>query len=220
LLHSGASSLSETELLAIVLRTGSASHNVLEVASQLLALFSRGDDDRTALARIAEASIQELQRQPGIGQAKAVELKAAFELGRRLLSLKPGDRPQVKSPQDVHALLRAEMEALEQEHLRIVLLNTKNRVQAVQDVYRGSINSAQVRIGELFREPIRQNCAAVIIVHNHPSGDPTPSPDDVQLTRQVAEAGQLLDIEVLDHLVIGRRGFVSLRERGLGFARQ
>lgn len=217
-MHGGPAALSDAELLAIILRTGSPKLNVLEVAGQLLGRFGRGEDSSSALARLSEASIQELSRQPGVGQTKAIELKAAFELGRRLVTARPADRPQVRSPQDVHNLLRADMERLDQEHLRVVLLNTKNYVLGVQEVYRGSLNSAQVRVGEVFREPIRHNCAAVIVVHNHPSGDPTPSPEDVQLTRQLVEAGQLLDIELLDHLVIGRPGFVSLRERRLGFA--
>ncbi|MBI4491560.1 MAG: DNA repair protein RadC [Chloroflexi bacterium] len=220
LLHHGAGALSNSELLALVLRTGSATCNVLELANQLLARFGTGEDGPAALAQLAEASIGELSRQPGIGPAKAMELKAAFELGRRLVSLNPGDRPQVRSPQDVANLLLAEMGALDQEHLRTVLLNTKNRVLGVHDVYRGSLNTSLVRVGEVFREPIRNNCAAIILVHNHPSGDPTPSPEDVRLTQQVVEAGQLLDVEVLDHLVIGRPGFVSLRERGLGFAKR
>ena len=113
------------------------------------------------------------------------------------------------------------MSALGQEHLRVLLLNTKNYVIGSHDVYRGSLNTAVVRVGELFREAIRQNCAAMVLVHNHPSGDPTPSPEDIELTRQVAEAGTLLDVAVLDHLIIGsgQLGFVSLKEHGLAFGR-
>jgi DNA repair protein RadC len=109
------------------------------------------------------------------------------------------------------------MSALEQEVLRVILLDSRNRVMDVVELYRGSLNSSQVRVGELFRPAIRRNAAALIVVHNHPSGDPTPSPDDVAITRAIVQAGKLLDIEVLDHLVIGRGRFVSLKERGLGF---
>ena len=109
------------------------------------------------------------------------------------------------------------MQALEQEELRVILLNTRNRVDIVDSVYRGSLNSSQVRVGEIFRKAIRRNAAAIIVVHNHPSGDPTPSPDDVALTRMIVDAGKLLDIEVLDHLVIGAGRHVSMKERGLGF---
>jgi DNA repair protein RadC len=111
----------------------------------------------------------------------------------------------------------AEMSLLPQEHLRAVLLDTRNRVTKIHTIYIGSLNSASVRVGEIFREAIRANCAAMILVHNHPSGDPTPSPEDVQITRMIVEAGSLLNIDVLDHLVIGRQRFVSLKERGLGF---
>ncbi len=110
-----------------------------------------------------------------------------------------------------------EMGLLEQEQLRVMLLDTKNRVTATETVYQGSLNTSLIRVGELFREAIRANCAALIVLHNHPSGDPSPSPEDVAVTRQIVQAGQLLDIEVLDHLIIGRQRFVSLKERGLGF---
>lgn len=142
-------------------------------------------------------------------------------MGRRLSGLSPADRPQVKSPQDIANLVQAEMSALGQEHLKVMLLNTKNHVIGWHEVCRGSLNTAATRIGEIFREAIRQNSASLVLVHNHPTGDPTPSPDDIALTREVARAGTLLDIAVLDHLVIGagRPGFVSLKERGLGFER-
>ncbi len=212
LLHAGAENLKDSELLAIILRTGGRSGNVLDVANRLLVDF-RG------LAGIKAASVPELRRHDGVGQVKAIELHAAFELGRRLMGLNPGDRPQIRSPQDIANLLKGEMGALGQEHLKVLLLNTKNQVIASPDVYRGSLNTVGVRVGEIFREAIRQNSNALILVHNHPSGDPTPSPEDVALTRQVAEAGSLLDLELLDHVVIGSGdpGFVSLKERGLGF---
>jgi len=201
-------------LLAIILRTGGAAGNVLDLANRLLADFKTLD----ALAR---ASIPELCRQNGVGEVKAIEIQAAFELGRRLVSLNPGDRHQIRSPHDIAGLVMAEMRALDQEHLRVLLLNTKNQVVAAHDVYRGSLNTAVVRVGEIFREAVRQNAAAVAVVHNHPSGDPTPSPQDVELTREVVAAGTLLDISVLDHVIIGmgEPGWVSLKERGLGFDR-
>ncbi len=210
----GPGHLSNAELLAIILRTGGGSGNVLDLANHLLATFG-------GLGGLNDASIQDLCRHDGIGEVKAIEIKAAFELGRRLVSLNPGDRPQVRSPLDIANLVKAEMRALGQEHLRVLLLNTKNQVVASHDVYRGSLNTAVVRVGEVFREAVRQNSAAVVIVHNHPSGDPTPSPQDVELTREVVAAGGLLDISVLDHLIIGmgEPGWVSLKERGLGFDR-
>jgi DNA repair protein RadC len=169
------------------------------------------------LAGVHRAGFEEVKGLHGIGPAKAAQIKAAIELGRRLTVEAPEERPAIHSPGDAAALVQYEMSALEQEELRVMLLDTRNRVLDIVPVYRGSLNSSQVRVGELFKDAIRRNSAAVIIVHNHPSGDPAPSPDDVALTRAIVEAGKLLDIEVLDHLVIGRGRYVSLKERGLGF---
>jgi len=205
----GPGSLSTSELLAIILRTGTKSESVINLGSRLLAQFH-------GLAGIARASFADLCDVHGLGKAKAAQLKAALELGKRLMVASPQDLPQVKSPTDVANLLMLEMGFLEQEHLRVVLLDTKNRVLGIPTIYMGSLNASVMRIGELFREAVRANCAAVIVVHNHPSGDPTPSRDDVEMTRQMVEAGQLLGIDVLDHIVIGRQSYVSLRERGLG----
>ncbi len=210
LLHAGAAALSTTELMAIILRIGVGGQSVLSVSQRLLARFD-------GLPGLARASTAELTSEHGIGEAKAAQLKAAFELGRRLLVASPADRPQVRSPADAAQLLMAEMSLLEQEHLRLVLLDTKNFVLAIPTVYVGSLNTSLVRIGELFRYALKENCAALIVAHNHPSGDPTPSPEDVIMTSKIVEGGQLLDIEVLDHLIIGQGRFVSLKERGLGF---
>ena len=180
------------------------------MAERLLAQFG-------GLPGLAQASLDELCAAHGMGEAKATQVKAALELGRRLLATAPHERPQVRSPADVASLLMVEMGLLEQEHLRVVLLDTKNHVVRVATIYTGSLNTAVLRVGEVFREAIRANCASLIVVHNHPSGDPTPSPEDVRVTEQLVEAGKLLDIDVLDHVVIGRNRYVSLKERGLGF---
>jgi DNA repair protein RadC len=208
----GAGALSNSELLAIILRTGTPSENALALATAALARFG-------GLPGLARASFGELCAQHGMGEAKAAQIKAALELGLRLVSAQPEERATVRSPQDVANLLLAEMGLLEQEHLRVLLLNTKNQVLAMPEVYKGSVNSAQVRLSELFREAIREGCPAIIVVHNHPSGDPTPSRDDIDLTHQLIEAGNLLNIDVLDHIVIARQGIVSLRDEGLGFAK-
>ena len=210
LLYAGAAALSSTELLAIILRVGVGGESVLSVAQRLLARFD-------GLAGLARASAAELTAERGIGEAKVAQVKAAFELGRRLLVTAPVERPQVRSPADAAQLLMAEMSLLEQEHLRLILLDTKNYVLSIPTVYVGSLNTSLIRVGELFRYALKDNCAALIVVHNHPSGDPTPSPEDVTVTRKIVEGGQLLDIEVLDHLIIGRGRFISLKERGLGF---
>jgi len=206
----GPGALSTAELLAIVLRTGASRESVLALASRLLSRHG-------GLVGLARAGFGELCQERGLGEAKAAQLKAAFELGRRLASAQPEERASVRTPQDVANLLLPEMGLLDQEELRVVLLNTRNQVLGVHTVYRGSVNTSLVRVGELFREAVRQNCPALVVVHNHPSGDPTPSADDVAMTKQAVEAGRLLDIDVLDHLVIGQQRFVSLKERRQGF---
>ena len=171
------------------------------------------------LAGLARASDLELIDLPGIGTAKAAQLTASFELGRRLLADWPSGRWTIRSPHDVADRLILQMGRLEREELRVVLLNTKNVVQKVVTVYQGNVSSSLVRVGELFRDAVRINASGVILVHNHPSGDPTPSPDDLHLTAAALAAGRLLDIQLLDHLVIGHDVYVSLRDRGVAFDR-
>lgn len=210
LIRLGARVMSNADLLAIMMRTGVGGENVLRLAERLLARFK-------GLPGIARASLAELQTVHGVGPAKAVEIKAALELGRRLMAAAPEERPRITSPADAANLLMSEMMLLEQEELRVVLLDTRNHVLRVETVYKGSLNTSVVRIGEVFRHAVKDNAAAVIVTHNHPSGDPSPSPEDVHVTRQIRQAGALLDIELLDHLIIGRQRYVSLKERGLGF---
>jgi DNA repair protein RadC len=210
LLRYGAAALSNAELLAVVLRVGGVGQNAVRLAEVLLARFG-------GLPGLSRAGVGELTQVRGMGESKVAQIKAALEIGRRLLVAAPDERPQIRSPGDVANLLMLEMSWLEQEHLRVVLLDTRNRVLGVPNVYIGSLNTSVVRVGELFREAIRHNAAALIVAHNHPSGDPAPSPEDVAVTRQIVRAGRLLDIEVLDHLVIGRGRYISLKERNLGF---
>jgi DNA repair protein RadC len=207
----GEGALSTAELLAIILRTGVGGTSVMDIANRLLKIYG-------GLPGLARASVAELVAEHGVGEAKATQLKAALELGRRMLLASPDDRYIVRSPADVAQLLMAEMSHLEQEHFRVLYLDTRNRLLGSDTVYVGSLNASHIRVGEVFRDAIKRNCAAIIVAHNHPSGDPTPSPEDVEVTRQLVTAGDLLDIEVLDHLVIGQQRFISLRERGLGFA--
>jgi DNA repair protein RadC len=202
--------LNNSELLAILLRVGTAGENAVQMAQRLL-------NDLGGLAGIHRSAYEEVCNQHGIGPAKAAQIKAAIELGRRLSNVAPEERPEIHSPSDAADLVKYEMGALEQEELRVILLDTRNRIEDIVTMYRGSLNTSQVRIGELFKSAIRRNAAAIIVIHNHPSGDPNPSPDDVALTRAIVQAGKLLDIDVLDHLVIGRGKYVSLKERGLGF---
>jgi len=208
--HYGASALSTAELLAIILRVGVSGQSVLHLSHALLAKYA-------GLMGLARASFADLCAEHGLGPAKTTQLKAALELGRRLLVESPDVRPQITSPADAANLVLLQMSVLEKEEVRVFILDTRNRVLSVPTVYVGSLNTNVVRVAELFRDAIKQNAAAIIVVHNHPSGDPTPSPEDVRLTEMLVEAGKLLDVEVLDHLIIGQGRFVSLKERGLGF---
>ena len=203
----GASSLKISELLAIILRTGSTKQSVLSLADTLLA-------DHEGLGGLARLSFAELTRVNGLGEAKAAELQAAFELARRLNALQPEERPYVRSPQDVHNLLGPDMAMLDQEELRVLMLSTRNQLMGISDVYKGNVNSAFVRASEVYRDAVRRNAPCIIVVHNHPSGDPTPSADDIGITKQLVEAGKHLDIELLDHIVIGDKRFTSLKQMG------
>lgn len=207
----GAEALSTAELLAILLRVGIPGENAVQLGTRLLKTFG-------GLGGLHRASFHELQAQHGVGVAKAAQIKAAIELGRRMVAASPEERPTIHSPADAAALVLYEMSALPQEHLWVILTDTRNRVMHIEKMYRGSLNASTVRVGEVFRAAIQRNAAAILVVHNHPSGDPTPSPEDIALTRALIQAGRLLDVEVLDHLVIGQGRFVSLKERGLAFS--
>ncbi len=207
----GAKSLSNTELIAILLRAGCAGENVISMSSRLLARFG-------GLRGLGRAALAELCAERGLGKSKACELQAALELGRRFVSLAPEERLTINGPEDVANFMAAEMAALEQEHLRVVLLNTRNEVLSTEEVYIGNVNSSVVRPAEVFRSAVRSNATSIVVVHNHPSGDPTPSGADVSITRDLAASGKMLGIELLDHLVIGNgKRFVSMKEARLGF---
>jgi DNA repair protein RadC len=201
----------KSKLLAILLRVGVAGTNVVQLAQLLLI-------ERGGWPGLLRADYRDLCGVHGMGEAKSATLKAALEIGRRLLLTEHEQRFQIKSPGDAAGLLMLEMSHLDQEHLRTVLLDTKNRVQTISTIYIGSLNASLIRVGEIFKEALKRNSAALIVVHNHPSGDPTPSPEDVLVTREIVAAGKLLDVDVLDHLVIGHGRFVSMREKGLGFS--
>ncbi len=203
--------LNNAELVAILLRSGVAGENAISVAMRILAEFD-------GLAGLSRAGYAELCDQRGLNHAKSSEIMAALELGRRIASLAPEERAQISCPQDAASLLIAEMEPLVQENLVVLLLNTRNQVVARRTIYIGTVNSSAVRPAEVLRPAIRENAPSIIVAHNHPSGDPTPSPEDISVTRDLAAAGKLMDIELLDHLVIGHGGrFTSLKEKRLGF---
>ncbi|NLY50692.1 MAG: DNA repair protein RadC [Firmicutes bacterium] len=207
----GAENLATAELLAIILRTGSRGRTALDLAQLLLT----GEGDEVGLRYLATASLNELAKRPGIGLVKAIQVKAALELGRRLVREGAERGPSIRSPRDVFSLVGDEMRLYDREHFRALHLNTKNQVLAQETVAVGSLSAALVHPRELFKGCVKRSAAAVILLHNHPSGDPEPSSEDIALTRRLVEAGSILGIEVLDHLVIGDGCYVSLKERGL-----
>lgn len=208
LLKEGAGSLSEVELLAILLRTGSKEATALDLAAVLMTKFKN-------LRCLVDASVEELGEIKGVGLAKACQIKAALELARRLARYTEAPRPLIKSPDDAAALVMEEMRCLDREHFRVLLLNTKNQVVGVDEVSVGTLNYSAVHPRELFRRAIKRSAASVILVHNHPSGDPTPSREDIEITGRLVEAGRIIGIQVLDHIIVGEKRFVSLKAEGL-----
>jgi len=203
----GPEALTDAELLAILLGTGSKYESALELAHRILA-------QPKGLRFLAEASLHDLLQIPWVGLAKACQVKAAVELGRRL-ALEAGEvRPAIKTPQDVVALLMEKMRYLDREHFVVLHLDTKHQVLATETVSIGSLNSTVVHPRELFKTAIRRSAAAVILAHNHPSGDPAPSPEDLSITARLVEAGRILGIEVLDHVIIGDGRYFSFKKEG------
>jgi DNA repair protein RadC len=205
----GAGALADAELVAITLRSGVRGTNALQLAQSIL-------HEVHGIIGLQRVSYDNLKRLRGLGPAKAAQLKAAVEIGRRIAVATPEERPRIQSPEDAANLL-SDMGGLEREHLRVLNLDTRNQLIRMSEVYRGSLNTSWIRVGELFRDSVRLNAAAILVAHNHPSGDPSPSPEDIAVTKTIIEAGRLLDIEVLDHLVIGQGRFVSMKSKGLAF---
>jgi len=208
LLKEGPQLLSDIELLAIMLRTGSTGFSAVELATSLIGRFG-------GLKQLLDASTEELNAVKGIGPAKVAQVRAALELGRRVAMATAWDRPAIKSPENAAALVMEEMRHLDREHFWALLLNTKNQVLSKEVISIGTLNSSAIHPRELYKAAIRRSAAGVILVHNHPSGDPTPSQQDIEVTKRLIEAGNIIGINVLDHLVIGDNKFVSFKARGL-----
>jgi len=200
----GASALSDAELLAILLRVGMKGSSAVQIGQKLLFLFQ-------GLDGLQRVPFTELCQVDGVGPAKAAQIIAAIELGGRIARTQPGDRVLITSPQDVADQVQYKMVNLEQEELWVLLLDSRNHLLRTDQLYRGSLNSSSVRPAEIFKSGIRHNAASLIIVHNHPSGDPSPSPEDVQLTRMLIEAGKMLEMPILDHIIIGAKGTCSIK---------
>lgn len=203
----GAKALSNQEIVAILLRTGTKHSSALHVASALLSKF-------VTLAMFSEAPLEEIQKVPGIGMAKAIELSAAIELGRRIQRETKLVRPVISSPEDAAELVSEDMRGLQQEHFVALYLNTKNHVIKQKTLFIGSLNASIVHPREVFKEALQSSSASVICLHNHPSGDPSPSQEDISVTKRLQQAGAILGIELLDHIIVGDGCFISLKERG------
>lgn len=202
----GSETLKTHELLAIILRVGSAGENVLDLSEKLLQKYH-------GLSGLMSANFHELCNEHGLGIAKSAQLKAALELGKRLMIEQPDKKYQVRSADDAAWLFKPDMAHLDHEEMHILILDTKNQVVEKIKSYKGTVNSSVLRVAEVFRPAIIRNCPSIIVSHNHPSGDPTPSPEDIEVTRQLLDASKVLDIELLDHLVIGNPRYISLKER-------
>lgn len=208
MMRSGAEALSHAELLAILLVTGTRKESALTVAQRIL-----GQTD--GLRRLVDMGIEELIGINGIGPAKAVQLKAAIELGRRMAASRVGDRVVIRSPRDAAELLAEQLRYLQKEHFVCLFLNTKNQVIAQETLSIGSLNASIVHPREVFRAAIKYGSASIVCAHNHPSGDPAPSPEDIAITKRLVESGRIVGIDVLDHIVVGDGHFVSLKEQGM-----
>lgn len=204
----GPQALSHAELLAILLRTGSASESALQLASRIIKKAG-------GLRNLADLSLEQMTQIKGIGKAKAVQILAGIELGRRLSKSEFGERTAIRSPEDAAEYVMEDLRYHQNEHFVCLFLNTKNQVLAQETLSIGSLNASIVHPREIFRAAIKRSSASIICVHNHPSGDPTPSPEDIQITERLVEAGELVGIEVLDHIIIGDKRYISLKEQGL-----
>ncbi|MGF2617255.1 RadC family protein [Rossellomorea aquimaris] len=207
MVQSGAASLSNQELLAIILRTGTKSESVLQLSNRVLTTFE-------GFRMLKEASLEEITEINGIGLAKAVQIMAAVEIGRRIGNLAYDDRYAIRSPEDGANYVMNDMRFLSQEHFVCLYLNTKNQVLHKQTIFIGSLNASIVHPREVFKEAFRRSAASIICIHNHPSGDPTPSREDIEVTKRLVECGKIIGIDVLDHLIIGEKKYVSLKEKG------
>jgi DNA repair protein RadC len=213
MVEQGADALSNAELMAILLRTGSKGRSALQVAAELLQKFH-------TLGNLARASLEELRQVKGIGRDKAIALKAAFTLARRMAAELRREAPLLDTPERVADWLREEIRMFDVENLHILLLNTRRKLIRIEKISQGTLDSILVHPRDVFKSAITANAAAVVLAHNHPSGDPTPSEQDIKVTRDLIRAGQLLKIDVIDHVIMGKptegraRDYVSLRELG------
>ncbi|WP_040210710.1 RadC family protein [Clostridium polynesiense] len=208
LLKYGADKLSNSELLALILRVGSDNENILHLCDRILSYTS-------GLEGLLTHTPYELMNLKGIKEAKASQLAALAEIAKRMRCIKSNTSEKISKPADAACLVMAEMNILKQEVLKVIMLNTKNYVILMKDIFKGSLNSSIVHPREIFTEALRANSAAIIVCHNHPSGDPEPSKEDINITLRLKECGSIMGIELLDHIIIGGNSYISLKEKGI-----
>ncbi len=207
LLRYGERYVTNQELIALLIGSGTKDESAMDIANRLLVHFE-------GLKLLEEATIEELTKVKGIGQAKGVKILAALELGRRIRQYQPSLSYTIRSPRDGANYVMESMRHLNQEHLLVLFLNTKNQIIHKQTIFVGSLNASIVHPREIFREAVKRSAASIICAHNHPSGDPTPSQEDIYVTKRLVEAGRIMGIELLDHLIIGNLKYTSLKEEG------
>lgn len=206
-IREGPLSLSNQELIALLLRTGTNKESVLQLSERLISYFD-------GLRMLKDATVEEMTSIRGIGEAKAIHILAAVEIGRRISNLEFSERYVIRSPEDCANYCMNDMRFLSQEHFVCLYLNTKNQVLHKQTIFIGSLNASIVHPREVFKEAFRRSAASIICIHNHPSGDPTPSREDIEVTKRLIECGKIIGIDILDHLIIGEKKYVSLKEKG------
>lgn len=205
----GPKALSNTELLAIIIRTGHKENTAIEISQKLLAGKKEG------ISFLSDTTLQEITKIKGIGTCKAAQILAAVELGKRVMAGTHKDKSKVTTPSDIADILMLDMAHLKKEHFKIVMLDTKNQIIGIENISVGSLNSSIVHPREVYKEAIARSSASIILVHNHPSGDPTPSKEDIAITRRLFEGGEILGIKVLDHIIIGNNKYLSLKEKDI-----
>jgi len=209
LLKYGVSSLSNAELIAVIIRTGHLEDNAIDLANRILSLDSSG------IGYLSQVTVEELTKINGVGYCKAAQIVAAIELGKRISSRSADARLKVDSPIVIVELLMEEMRYLNKEHFKVVLLNTKNQIISIEEISIGNLNSSIVHPREVFNIAIKRSANSIILVHNHPSGDSTPSKEDISITHRLIDAGNIIGIKVLDHIIIGDNNYVSLKQRDI-----
>lgn len=205
----GVNSLSNAELIAIIIRTGQREDTAIDLANRILSIDSRG------IGFLSYATIEELKSIKGIGDCKAAQILAAIELGKRISSRRGDDKLKVDSPLVIVELLMEEMRYLKKEHFRIAILDTKNQIISIENISIGNLNASIVHPREVFNIAIKRSANSIILIHNHPSGDPTPSTEDINITHRLIEAGDIIGIKVLDHIIIGDNKHISFKQRNI-----